>query len=109
MSTFQHRTSNVLRCTLKSADIECGNCRTIQTVERDSDGAAIETTPCSDDTCTARLCEFCPQFACTSCGLAHCTSHRVRIGAEEFCSVCIRAYVEDAVAEYAELVEDVAA
>lgn len=97
----------ILRATSYTADIECGSCGTIHLcIERDADGATLETTGCHQDDCTARLCEACPQFECSSCGLPHCTSHRVRIGAEEFCGVCVRAFVEDAVAEYQELVED---
>lgn len=86
----------------------CRNCDTAQECERDEDGAPdMETTVCHDDACTRRLCAHCPQFSCTSCGLSHCTSHRVRIGAEELCSVCVRAYIEDAAVEYAETMEPV--
>lgn len=99
----------VIRATRKTADVECLSCGTIQTVERDEDGAAIDQSPCHDDSCTRRLCEHCPQFSCTSCGLAHCTSHRVRIGTEAFCATCTRLYAAEAVAEYRELVEEVAA
>ncbi len=102
MSKVQQK---VIRATSRTADIECCSCGTIQTVERDSDGAAIDQTPCSDDSCTRRLCDFCSKFECSSCGLAHCTSHRVRIADLELCSVCVRAYVEDAVAECAEVIE----
>ncbi len=89
-----------IRTAKSTADVECLNCSTIHTVERDTDGAHLDQVPCHMDECTRHLCEWCPQFECTSCGLSHCSLHRVRIGAEEFCSTCILGYVDSAVAEY---------
>ena len=67
----------------------CPHCETWQRVDRDEDGAPdLDTTPCNADDCRVRLCPHCPQFVCAGCGLTCCLSHRIEIGAEEFCPVC---------------------
>lgn len=100
----------IIRATKTTADVECLGCRNTQTVELDSRGEPdIDTVPCADDSCLARLCEHCDMFVCDHCHLPHCTSHRVRVGEDELCAVCTRGYVADAIAEFAEIGEEEAA
>lgn len=67
------------------ADATCPHCNTLLEdlpVESDEDGGYVEidTEPCHDDECSARLCACCPQFTCACCGLTFCMQH---IGREE--------------------------
>lgn len=87
----------VLQCTRRYANVQCLSCGTIQTVERDADGASIDQTPCHADDCTRRLCELCPQFECSDCHMAHCAAHCVRIKHETVCPVCVAKYVREAI------------
>ena len=88
----------------RSVELDCPTCGAAHKCEVIYDDgealAAIDTQPCHEDGCTARLCERCPQFACEHCGLAHCLSHAVtlpltdgagrEVGTEMVCPVCVR-------------------
>ena len=92
----------------KYQDVDCKNCGTEHehvliewegAGDRDAEyltgHAEIDTVPCQDDGCSAKLCTSCPQFQCDLCGLSFCADHRIRIGAEELCGVCVKQLIAD--------------
>lgn len=88
-----------------SSSIQCLHCQTMQTVQLDEEGGRIDQTPCHAPGCKVQLCEHCPQFLCSDCGLAYCTDHRIRMSGLELCAGCAAVIVKDADQEYEELVE----
>lgn len=81
-------------------NLECPLCHVTQPVEveYDDDGngsAALDTVPCADDRCTAKLCPECPRFVCGGCDLTFCDGHD-SFADEGYCPACVAIFEADA-------------
>lgn len=78
--------------TAHHADIRCGTCGNVSTVERDCGGAALESWRCQGavpDQCLNEMCEHedC-KVMCDYCRLPVCEDHRVKHFSDLICQNC---------------------
>jgi hypothetical protein len=67
----------IISNTDRHADIRCGTCGNVSTVEVDEDGASLPTTKCSQDGCTEEMCDHEDCLVnCECCQLPVCEKHR---------------------------------
>lgn len=74
------KNDKIISNTAHYADIRCGTCGNVSTVERDCGGAALESWRCQGavpDQCLNEMCEHEDCLVkCTYCGLPVCEDHR---------------------------------
>jgi hypothetical protein len=62
---------------VKTATLECPNCRNDHRVECDGEMGSFKTRLCAQLHCGTELCASCPQFVCEVCDGLFCSDHMV--------------------------------
>jgi hypothetical protein len=79
------KNDQIISNTDRHAEIRCGTCGNVSTVEVDEDGAALPATKCSQAGCTEEMCDHEDGLVlCTICELPVCEKHSKRVAVPIF-------------------------